>query len=393
MNFEGHSLTTEELAYRNMYRVKQIISERNIFSQLNKKPNPFIVKMHSAFTSKNYLYMVLDLCPGGDLFNLIQRHKNFTAKQAKFLIAEVILAVEHLHKNNILYRDLKPENILIDEWGHLKLTDFGLSKENFGPDDETKTICGSPEYYCPEILQDDPYGFTLDFYSLGVLLYELITGLPPYFSEDQEQMQKDIIEKEPKLNHLSGDCKDLITKLLKKNPKERLGYKEGIGAIKKHRYFSTIDWNIVMKRGYRYEKQYLKIDLTVSNFESSFGKPDINIEEEIQQEAKRKSTIRKARSQSVQQNQEDESPQTKDSKESYITDLKRKYIPKLKKQITIEEKNLIQKSNTFKLSLKEQLGTLDPDTQLQAILENSEVQEIIKDENFEGFSYRKNTSF
>jgi len=125
---DNEMLSAEELAYRNMYRVKQIISERNIFSQLNQDPNPFIVQLHSAFTSKNYLYFVLDLCPGGDLFALIQKHRNFNTKQAKLLFAEVVLAVEHLHKHNILYRDLKPENILVDESGNLKLTDFGLSK-------------------------------------------------------------------------------------------------------------------------------------------------------------------------------------------------------------------------------------------------------------------------
>ena len=132
------------------------MSERNIFSLLNQNPHPFIVQMHSAFTSKNYLYMVLDLCPGGDLFSLIQKHQStrFSPSQARLLFAEIVLAVEHLHKHNILYRDLKPENILVDEWGHLKLTDFGLSKQNFTRDDETKTVCGSPEYFCPEILQD-----------------------------------------------------------------------------------------------------------------------------------------------------------------------------------------------------------------------------------------------
>ena len=113
-----------------------------------------MVRLHSAFTSKNYLYMVLDLCPGGDLFSLVQRHQKFTPNEAKLLFAEVVIAVEHLHQNNILYRDLKPENILIDEWGHLKLTDFGLSKENFNANDEATTVCGSPEYYCPEILLD-----------------------------------------------------------------------------------------------------------------------------------------------------------------------------------------------------------------------------------------------
>ena len=103
------------------------------------------------------------------------------------------MALEHLHNHNILYRDLKPENILIDEWGSLKITDFGLSKEDFGPDDDAKTICGSPEYFCPEIILNQSYGRTLDFYSLGVLLYELLTGLPPYYNQDEFQMQQDII--------------------------------------------------------------------------------------------------------------------------------------------------------------------------------------------------------
>jgi serine/threonine protein kinase len=182
------AVSAEELATRNMYRVKQIISERNIFSVMNSDPNPFIVQLHSAFTSKNSLFMVLDLCPGGDLFSLIQKHRNFTAQQAKYIFAEILVAVEHLHKHDILYRDLKPENIIIDEWGHFKLTDFGLSKENFSDEDMAKTVCGSPEYFCPEILQDQPYGRTIDYYSLGVLLYELITGLPPHYNTDQFQM-------------------------------------------------------------------------------------------------------------------------------------------------------------------------------------------------------------
>ena len=144
------------------------------------------------------------------------------------MFAEVILAVEHLHNHNILYRDLKPENILIDEWGHLRLTDFGLSKQNFTLHDETKTVCGSPEYFCPEILQDQSYGLTLDFYSLGVLLYELITGLPPFYNNDQFQMQKDIVTKQPRTSHLNGDCLDLVKGLLEKNPAERLGARRGI---------------------------------------------------------------------------------------------------------------------------------------------------------------------
>ena len=140
----------------------------------------------------------------------------------------MVLAVEHLHKNNILYRDLKPENILVDEWGTLKLTDFGLSKEDFKQFDETKTVCGSPEYFCPEILKGEPYGRTLDFYSLGVLLYELITGFPPFFNEDHAKMQQDIIELKPNTKNLPPMVRDLVNKLLEKDPERRLGYFGGI---------------------------------------------------------------------------------------------------------------------------------------------------------------------
>lgn len=200
------------------------------------------------------------------MFNLIQRHKNFTPKQARLLFAEVVLAVEHLHNHDILYRDLKPENILIDEWGHLKLTDFGLSKENFTEFDEAKTICGSPEYFCPEILSDQHYGRTLDYYSLGVLLYELITGLPPYYNHDQIQMQKDIVSADLRVSHLSGDSLSLIQGLLEKDPAKRLGRVGGIKAIKEHPFFNEISWRDVRKKRYRYGKQYLKIDLTKTNF-------------------------------------------------------------------------------------------------------------------------------
>ena len=205
------------------------------------------------------------------MFNLIQKHKTFTSDEARLLFAEVVMAIEHLHSHDILYRDLKPENILIDEWGHLRITDFGLSKQDFGEDDETKTICGSPEYFCPEILQDHFYGRTLDYYTLGVLLYELVSGLPPFYNEDQIQMQQDIITKEPELRHLQGDIKDLLLKLLEKDPKRRLGSQRGVAEIKEHPYFKNINWKDVMKKKYKYEKQYLKIDLTKTNFEPEEG--------------------------------------------------------------------------------------------------------------------------
>ena len=141
--------------------------------------------------------MVIDLCPGGELFYYLQKMQRLSVGQARFLFAEVLLAIEFVHANRILYRDLKPENILVDERGHLKLTDFGLCKANFGPRDRTRSFVGSPEYMSPEILLGATYGYSVDFYTLGVLLYEMIVGLPPHYSEDKLKMYRDITTKDP----------------------------------------------------------------------------------------------------------------------------------------------------------------------------------------------------
>lgn len=136
--------------------------------------------------------MVIDLCTGGELFYYLQKMHKIEVNLARNLFAEVVLAMEFVHNNRILYRDLKPENILVDEQGHLKLTDFGLCKTNFGPKDRTRSFVGSPEYMSPEILLGYPYGYSVDFYTLGVLLYEMVVGLPPHYSEDKLKMYRDI---------------------------------------------------------------------------------------------------------------------------------------------------------------------------------------------------------
>ena len=152
--------------------------------------------------------------------------------------------MEFLHKNNILYRDLKPENILVDERGHLKLTDFGLCKHNFKKRDRADSFVGSPEYMSPEILLGKPYNFSVDYYTLGVLLFEMIVGLPPHYNEDKIQMYTDITMKKPVIPAvLQGDIKDLLERLLEINPENRLGVNHGIKEIKDHAFFSDIDWH------------------------------------------------------------------------------------------------------------------------------------------------------
>ena len=145
-----------------------------------------MVQLHYAFVTKNYYCLVIDLCTGGELFYYLQKHQSFSLGNAKQLFAEVLLAVEFLHRHDIMYRDLKPENILVDERGHLRLTDFGLCRGDFKQGrDRAMSFVGSPEYMSPEILSGIGYNFSVDFYTLGVLLFEMLVGLPPHYNEDK----------------------------------------------------------------------------------------------------------------------------------------------------------------------------------------------------------------
>lgn len=145
--------------------------------------HPFVIRLFSAFHSEEYLHFAVDFCSGGELFYLLQNKRLFTESEAKFYFSEILLGLEYIHNQNVLYRDLKPENIFIDIDGHIKLADFGLSKvQKLGCLNET--YCGSAEYMSPEMLNGDSYSYGIDYYSLGAVLYEMVTGLPPFYSTD-----------------------------------------------------------------------------------------------------------------------------------------------------------------------------------------------------------------
>lgn len=225
-------------------KVKQVMLERNILVRLK---HPFIVNLEDAFHTKHYLHLVLEFCPAGELFFHLSHRKNFAEEEARLIIAEVILAIEYLHANDIVYRDLKPENVLVDFNGHIKLTDFGLCKKNFRRDDLSNSLCGSPEYICPEMLNSGTHSRTLDFYQIGALLYELLTGLPPNYSSNKKQMFANIARKEaPYPGYLSVNAKSLLKGLLHKDPTKRLGYENDFEDIKAHPFFQTINWNKLM---------------------------------------------------------------------------------------------------------------------------------------------------
>jgi serine/threonine protein kinase len=163
---------------------------------LEKISNPFIVKMKFAFQNEKKLFLVLDYCPGGELFFYLSKIGRFKEKSAIFYAANILLALEVLHENGIVYRDLKPENILISQDGYAKLTDFGLSKDDM-MGKFTNSICGTSEYLAPEVFLGKGYGMACDWWSFGCLIYEMLTGLPPFYFKSKNDLYNAIMNKEP----------------------------------------------------------------------------------------------------------------------------------------------------------------------------------------------------
>jgi len=195
-------------------------------------------------------------------------------ERAKFYIAELILALRHLHQHNIVYRDLKPENILLDANGHIALCDFGLSKANLAKDDTTNTFCGTTEYLAPEVLLDEQ-GYTkmVDFWSLGVLVFEMCCGWSPFYAEDTQQMYKNIAFGKVRFprDALSQEGRNFVKGLLNRNPSHRLGAKGDAEELMAHAFFHDIDWNALSRKLTQPPfKPKLKGELDTSNFDPEF---------------------------------------------------------------------------------------------------------------------------
>ena len=219
-------------------QTKHTKEERKILETIDY---PFISKLYYAFQTKKSLYMITEFMAGGEMFHHLHDCGHFDENRTRFYIAELVLAIDHLHKHNILYRDLKPENILLDEIGHIKLTDFGLSKiMNNIEKDKTYTICGTPIYVAPEVLTGKGYDKLVDWWSLGVLLYEFLAGYSPY-REAKNRVDIKIYKKKLKQDPLiSNTAFDLINKLCQPNVRLRLG--KNSKDIKNHKFFESIDW-------------------------------------------------------------------------------------------------------------------------------------------------------
>lgn len=239
------------LRKENIIKRNQVEHTRTERSVLETMSHPFIVQLYFAFQTPKKLYFVMEYCPGGELFFHLSRAGRFGEKAATFYAAEIILALEYLHTLDIVYRDLKPENVLLDEKGHVRLTDFGLSKEGVQDNFSAKSLCGTPEYLAPEILNQTGHGKAVDWWNLGALIYEMLTGLPPFYTRDRERLFENIRSGELRYpSYISDTAKSLLVGLFQRDPNRRLGGGvDDAAEIKRHPIFASIDWNnVYLKR-------------------------------------------------------------------------------------------------------------------------------------------------
>jgi len=229
---------------------KQVTHTKAEKSILQKIQHPFIVKLHYAFQTKDKLYMILDYINGGELFFHLKKEGRFQENRVRFYSAEIVCALSHLHSLGIVYRDLKPENILLNAEGHVTITDFGLSKQ-IKEEGGTHTFCGTPEYLAPEVLKGQGHGIAVDWWSLGTLIYEMLTGLPPFYSQNINIMYQKILNGELRFpSYVSAEAMSLLEGLLTREVEKRLGSgPDGSNEVKRHVFFNGIDWEKLEKKG------------------------------------------------------------------------------------------------------------------------------------------------
>lgn len=231
-------------------RLQRVITEKRILARLQ---HPFVVSLHWAFQTSTHLFLVLDFCGGGELFFHMLQRGRFEEPDAMFYFCEILLGLEYLHSQQILYRDLKPENCLLDDNGHIRLTDFGLSKDNLTQSALFTSFVGTAGYLSPEMVARQGHGFPLDYYCLGCLLYCLLTGSLPHYEGDYKEMIKRRV-KGQQCNYppwISRDAQSLLEGLLVPEPTERLGSQCGAIEVKEHVWVGAVDW----LRLYRREEQ------------------------------------------------------------------------------------------------------------------------------------------
>ncbi|XP_074040786.1 protein kinase C iota type isoform X2 [Leptinotarsa decemlineata] len=263
-------------------------TEKHVFETASN--HPFLVGLHSCFQTPSRLFFVIEFVRGGDLMFHMQRQRRLPEEHARFYAAEISLALNFLHCKGIIYRDLKLDNVLLDHEGHIKLTDYGMCKEGIRPGDTTSTFCGTPNYIAPEILRGEDYGFSVDWWALGVLLYEMLAGRSPFdiagASENPDQNTEDylfqvILEKTIRIpRSLSVKAANVLKGFLNKNPADRLGCHnpDAFTEITEHQFFKSIHWDMLEQKQVQppYEPR-LDSDRDLANFPPEFTDEPVHL--------------------------------------------------------------------------------------------------------------------
>uniref|UniRef100_UPI00358FD57A protein kinase C iota type-like n=1 Tax=Myxine glutinosa TaxID=7769 RepID=UPI00358FD57A len=256
-------------------------TEKHVFEQASN--HPFLVGLHSCFQTESRLFFVIEYVNGGDLMFHMQRQRKLPEEHARFYSAEISLALNFLHERGIIYRDLKLDNVLLDSDGHIKLTDYGMCKESLRPGDTTSTFCGTPNYIAPEILRGEDYGLSVDWWALGVLMFEMMMGRSPFdivgVADNPDQNTEDylfqvILEKKIRIpRSLSVKAANILKGFLNKDPRERLGChpQTGFADIQSHAFFRSIEWDLLdQKQVIPPFKPHISGDYGLDNFDLQF---------------------------------------------------------------------------------------------------------------------------
>ncbi|XP_028409048.1 RAC-alpha serine/threonine-protein kinase-like [Dendronephthya gigantea] len=248
--------TTGELFALKVLKKEVIVAKDEVVHTLTENrvlqqcKHPFLTELRYSFQTRDRLVFVMEYVNGGELFFHLSKERVFGEERSKFYATEIILAVQYLHEQGVVYRDLKLENLLLDADGHIKITDFGLCKEEITYGATTRTFCGTPEYLAPEVLEDSDYGRSVDWWGVGIVMYEMMCGRLPFYSRDHEVLFELILTEDVKFpQRLSDLAKAVLSGLLEKNPKKRLGGDiSDANQIKRHPFFSDVVWDDVLNK-------------------------------------------------------------------------------------------------------------------------------------------------
>ncbi|XP_031437612.1 protein kinase C, eta, b isoform X2 [Clupea harengus] len=260
--------------------VEATMTEKRVLALTNH--HPYLTQLYYCFQTSDRLFFVMEFVNGGDLMFHIQKSRRFNEGRARFYTAEVTCALMYLHSKGVIYRDLKLDNVLLDKDGHCKLADFGMCKEKVFRGDTTSTFCGTPDYIAPEIIEEKPYSHSVDWWALGVLLFEMLSGHAPFEAETEDELFE-CIRRETVVysSWLSSEAEDILKGLLTKDPQCRLGCVEregGEDAITSHPFFAGLNWNSLKKRELEPPfKPRIKSLEDVSNFDPDFTQEEATL--------------------------------------------------------------------------------------------------------------------